>query len=59
MSELRRRMLADLRIRNYASATQDMYIRRVRAMAEHLGRSPADLSREEVRDYLRLLLISA
>lgn len=55
MSELRRRMLADLRIRNYASATQDMYIRRVRAMAEHFSRSPADLSREEVRDYLRLL----
>jgi site-specific recombinase XerD len=48
-------MLADLRIRNYASATQDMYIRRVRAMAEHFSRSPADLSREEVRDYLRLL----
>jgi integrase/recombinase XerD len=55
MSELRRRMLADLRIRNYAPATQDMYIRRVRAMAEHFSRSPADLSREEVRDYLRLL----
>jgi integrase/recombinase XerD len=48
-------MLADLRIRNYAPATQDMYIRRVRAMAEHFSRSPADLSREEVRDYLRLL----
>jgi site-specific recombinase XerD len=48
-------MLADLRIRNYALATQDMYIRRVRAMAEHFSRSPADLSREEVRDYLRLL----
>jgi site-specific recombinase XerD len=48
-------MLADLRIRNYAPATQDMYIRRVRAMAKHFGRSPADLSREEVRDYLRRL----
>jgi integrase/recombinase XerD len=55
MSELRRRMLADLRIRNYAPTTQDMYIRRVRAMAEHFGRCPADLSREEVRDYLRRL----
>ena len=55
MSELRRRMVADLRIRNYAPATQDMYIRRVQAMAEHFGRCPADLGREEVRDYLRLL----
>ncbi|MCK5653154.1 MAG: site-specific integrase [Gemmatimonadetes bacterium] len=55
MSELRRRMVADLRIRNYAPATQVMYIRRVQAMAEHFGRSPATLSREEVRGYLRLL----
>ena len=55
MSELRRRMVADLRIRNNAPATQVMYIRRVKAMAEHFGRCPADLSREEVRDYLRLL----
>ena len=55
MSELRRRMVADLRIRNYAPATQVMYIRRVQAMAKHLGRSPADLGREEIREYLRLL----
>jgi integrase/recombinase XerD len=55
MSELRRSMVADLRIRNYAETTQDIYIRRVQAMAEHFGRSPAALSREEVRGYLRLL----
>ena len=55
MSELRGRMVADLRIRNYAPATQVMYIRRVRAMAEHFDRSPADLGREEIRTYLRLL----
>jgi site-specific recombinase XerD len=48
-------MVADLRIRNYAPATRDLYIRRVQAMAEHFGRSPADLNREEVRTYLRLL----
>ena len=55
MSELRRRMVADLRIRNYAPATQDMYIRRVQAMAEHFGRCPADLGHEEIREHLRLL----
>ena len=56
MSELRRKMLADLRIRNYAERTQGMYITRVAEMARHFGRSPADLSGEEVREYLRYLI---
>ncbi len=55
MSELRRRMLTDLRIRNYAERTQEIYITRVAEMARHFGRSPADLSAEEVREYLRYL----
>ena len=55
MSELRRKMLTDLRIRNYAKRTQEIYITRVAEMARHLGRSPADLSAAEVRDYLRYL----
>lgn len=55
MSELRRKMLADLRIRNYAERTQSMYVARVAEMARHFGRSPSDLSAEEVREYLRYL----
>ena len=55
MSELRRKMLADLRIRNYAERTQETYITRVAEMARHLGRSPDELSGEEVREYLRYL----
>ena len=55
MSKLRQRMLTDLRIRNYADRTQEIYITRVAEMARHLRRSPADLSGEEVRDYLRYL----
>ena len=55
MSELRRKMLADLRIRNYAERTQSMYVTRVAEMARHFKRSPADLSGEEVRQYLRYL----
>lgn len=55
MSELRQRMLTDLRIRNYAERTQEIYITRVAEMARHLGRSPAALSAEEVREYLRYL----
>ena len=55
MSELRRKMLTDLRIRNYAERTQEIYITRVAELARHFGRSPADLSAEEVREYLRYL----
>lgn len=55
MSELRRRMQADLRIRNYAVRTQRMYIARVAECARYYGRSPASLSAEQVREYLRHL----
>lgn len=55
MSELRRKMEADLRIRNYAERTQAIYITRVAEMARHFERSPAALSHEEVREYLRYL----
>lgn len=55
MSELRQQMLADLRIRNYAERTQEIYITRVAEMARHFKRSPDQLSGEEVRDYLRQL----
>ena len=55
MSELRQQMLADLRIRNYAERTQGIYVQRVAEMARHFQRSPKDLTKEEVRDYLREL----
>lgn len=59
MSELRRKMETDLRIRNYAKRTQTMYVTRVAEMARHFKRSPADLSGEEVHDYLRYLIEEA
>lgn len=55
MSELRGKMLTDLRNRNYAERTQEIYIGRVAEMARHLGRSPKRISAQEVRDYLRYL----
>jgi integrase/recombinase XerD len=55
MSELRRKMLADLKVRNYAERTQEIYIGRVAEMARHFKRSPDALSAEEVRGYLRHL----
>lgn len=55
MSELRRKMLTDLRIRNYAEPTQKIYITRVAEMAMHFGRSPDTLGRAEISGYLRYL----
>jgi len=53
MTALRRKMLADLKVRNYAVRTQRMYIARVAQMARHLGRSPDAVTGEEVGDFLR------
>ena len=55
MTELRRKMLADLRIRNYAERTQEIYITRVAEMTRHFNRPPDRLTKEEVRGYLRYL----
>lgn len=53
MTALRRKMLADLKVRNYAERTQRMYIARVAQMARHFGRSPDEIAAEEVGDFLR------
>ena len=50
-SLLRTRLIEDLRIRNYASRTIDIYVRCVALFAKHFGRSPEDLGAEEVREY--------
>lgn len=51
MSDLRRRMLQDLEIRNYAQGTRDNYIRAVAAFARHFNKSPDQLDPEDVRTY--------
>jgi len=56
MSELRQKMLADLKVRNYAERTCKIYLERVAEMAQHFGRSPDRISRKEIRDYLRYLV---
>jgi len=56
MSELRQKMLADLKVRNYAERTSKIYLERVAEMAKHFSRSPDRINRKEVRDYLRYLV---
>jgi integrase/recombinase XerD len=56
MSLLRQRMLEDLRIRNYAPATVDCYVRSVADFAKHFNKPPDQLGPEEIRSWQLHLL---
>jgi integrase/recombinase XerD len=51
MTALRKRMLEDLQIRNYAPTTVAAYIRSVAEFAKHFGKSPELLGSEQIREY--------
>lgn len=52
MTPLRRRMIEDLTLQGYAARTIQAYVGAVAQLATHFGRSPAELSEDEVRRYL-------
>ena len=52
MTPLRRRMLEDLRVRNFSPHTTAAYTRYVARFAQHFGRSPGDLGPEHIRQFL-------
>ena len=56
MTPLRQRMIEDMRLRNLAPNTQEAYVRAVAKLAQHFGKSPELLSKEEVRSYLVYLV---
>jgi site-specific recombinase XerD len=56
MTPLRRRLIDDMTLRNLAPKTIEAYVRYVKYLADHFGRSPALLTSEQVRDYLLYLL---
>jgi integrase/recombinase XerD len=55
MTRLRQRMLEDLRLKGYSPRTQEAYVRAVRQLAEHFGRSPDGLGEKELRQYFLYL----
>ncbi len=56
MTPLRKRMLEDMQLRNFAPATQDNYIHHVTGFAKHYDLSPERLDLEDVRQYQLHLL---
>ena len=56
MTALRKRMLEDLRIRNYAPTTVECYIRSVAEFAKHFHKPPDQLGPEEIRSWQLFLL---
>jgi len=55
MTPLRQRMVEDLQLRGLSEKTQDAYVRAVRQLAEHYGKSPDRINEEELRQYLLYL----
>jgi site-specific recombinase XerD len=50
-SLLRTRLIEDLRIRNYAPRTIEIYVRCVALFAKYFGRSPEELGEGDIREY--------
>jgi len=55
MTQLRKQMIEDMRLAGHAEATQQHYLASIRQMAKHFGRSPGELSRGELRQYVTYL----
>jgi integrase/recombinase XerD len=49
MTPLRQRMIEDMQLRGLSEKTQDAYVRAVRQLAEHCGKSPDCINEEELR----------
>src|SRR5262249_53050049 len=51
ISDLRRRMIADMTIRTFSDRTQRDYIRQIEAFASFLGRSPDPTTGDDIRRF--------
>ena len=48
ISDLRRRMIADMTVRSFSDKTQNDYIRHIKTFARFLGRSPDTASGDDI-----------
>jgi site-specific recombinase XerD len=51
MTPLRQRMIEDMQLRGFSERTQEAYLRAVRQLAAHYGKSPDQITEEELRQY--------
>jgi len=56
MTLLRKRMIEEMALRNFAPKTVELYVDQVARFARHFGQSPERLGAEEVRTYLLYLV---
>jgi len=56
MGKLYQQMKRDLELKNYSPKTRSCYLTSARNFALHFHRSPAELTDEEIREYLRYLI---
>jgi site-specific recombinase XerD len=56
MTALRKRLIEDIELRNFSPHTVEAYVRAVSHFSRHYGRSPEQLSGEQVRQYLLYLV---
>ncbi|MEW6735518.1 MAG: site-specific integrase, partial [Acidobacteriota bacterium] len=56
MTPLRQRMIEDMKIRNFSTGTQKLYVNAIARFAQHFGKSPALLGLEEIRVYQLFLV---
>jgi site-specific recombinase XerD len=52
MTELRQKLIKDIRIRGYAASTERAYLAAVKGLARHYGKSPEQITRDEIERYL-------
>jgi site-specific recombinase XerD len=56
MTELRKRMLQEMQLRNYSKRSIRTYLASISQLAKYYGRSPDQISRQEIKDYLLYLI---
>jgi site-specific recombinase XerD len=55
MTSLRQKMIEDMQFHGFAERTQKSYMQAVRQLAEYYGKSPDQISEEELRQYFLYL----
>ncbi|MBA7522042.1 hypothetical protein ES705_14154 [subsurface metagenome] len=56
MSKLRKLMLREMHLRHYSPRTIEHYIAALSSVSKHYNQSPADLTTDQLKDYLHYLI---